>query len=256
MLMFNIPQALLWIAIYECRKFGDDELNERLTKLAASIDCEDRPNSLLAVHLKFQAPIKLQDAKEIRDIPESMLGAGSAVAAVIYKTAHDELLRAGLSGKITMRGCPLSNGIIAAVPHAASIGYLPGWEPAARLEAIPPDEFARLTFIDGDKGVEAVPKESPARGFPRWCDLSLVADDVRKLWPLEAAIDIAPPPVVKAKKPDAQLSEATEALKKIYPDGKPSSINRPVMKGKVEDKIGRPISLSTLDRARKKLWPK
>jgi hypothetical protein len=255
MLTFNIPQALLWIAIYKCREFGDDALNGRLTQLAASIDCEDRPNSLLAVHLKFLAPIKLQDAKEIRDIPESMLRAGSTVADMIYQTANDELLRAGLSSKITMRGCPISNEIIAAVPHVASIGYLPGWGPPARLEVIPPDEFARLTFIDGGKGVEAVPKESPARGFPRWCDLSLVADDVRKLWPLEAVTDSTPPHVVKAKKPDTQVSDVVEALKKIYPDGRPASANRAAMKGKVEEKLGREISFSTLDRARRKLWP-
>ena len=66
----------------------------------------------------------------------------------------------------------------------------------------------------------------------------------------------APPFVHKTKKSDSQLSDTVEALRTIYPNGGPASINRPVMAKKVEEHLGRYVSPSTIDRARKLAWPR
>src|SRR6202040_305537 len=92
-----------------------------------------------------------------------------------------------------------------------SIEYLPGRGPTTYLDFIPAAEFAELRFIDRE-GIEAVPKD-PAREFPRWRDLSVAADDVRRLWPIET------PDAGKKRGPAPALTESVKARMRQYDPG-------------------------------------
>jgi hypothetical protein len=57
----------------------------------------------------------------------------------------------------------------------------------------------------------------------------------------------------RLKRPATQVPDVVRALLELYPSGPPTA-NRGVMLKAVGQHIGRPISLATLDRARKKAW--
>jgi hypothetical protein len=86
-------------------------------------------------------------------------------------------------------------------------------------------------------------------------EITINKGDIDRLWPDEVVTDTAPASVRKTKKSDTQLSDTVEALKKIYPEGESASINRSVIAKKVKERLGRTVSLSTIDRARKLAWP-
>ena len=172
--MFNVPQALLWIANYQARKFSADDLKARLTYLA------DSP-SLFAVHQMFSKKGKLPEDNTRSDIQESLSAEIEDPAEVIFKNSHDDLVQNLFAGKIAMRGRPVQTQACA-IPFSVSFGYLLGCAPISHLEVIPAAAFGDLQFKDRE-GVEAVPLDFPSREFPRWRDLSLSGDDVRRLWP-------------------------------------------------------------------------
>jgi hypothetical protein len=68
-----------------------------------------------------------------------------------------------------------------------------------------------LRFIDRE-GIEAVPKDFPAREFPRWRDHSVVADDVRRLWPIETPIAAG-----KKRGPKTRQLDRVIALMRTWP---------------------------------------
>src|ERR1700720_3608671 len=93
--MFNVPQALLWIANYQVRKFSADDLKARLAYLA------DSP-SVFAVHQMFS---KKGEANTRSDVQESLSAKIADPDEIIFKNSHDELVQKKLvAGRITMRG--------------------------------------------------------------------------------------------------------------------------------------------------------
>jgi hypothetical protein len=175
--MFNVPQALLWIANYQVRKFSADDLKARLAYLA------DRP-SVFAVHQMFSKKGNLPEDNTRSDIQESLSAEIADPAEIIFNNSHDDLVQNLFAGRIAMRGRPVQTQACA-IPFSVSFGYLLGCAPISHLEVIPAAAFGDLQFKDRE-GVEAVPLDFPSREFPRWRDLSLSGDDVRRLWPVEA----------------------------------------------------------------------
>lgn len=213
MSMFNVPQALLWIGNHKLEKFDPDRLEKHLALLASPINFEGSPRapSLFAVLLAFQKPVALPDGEDTNDVTESLSTAIADPATAILKGAQDELLRNLLAGNIVMYGREvrqpeeilLKNGTRSHIERA------PG--PSIPLEAIPAASFAGVRFIDRE-GVEAAPKEFPAKEFPRWCDLSLSEDDVRRLWPIKR-----PPAVGKKRGPKMPQLERVKAEMHLLP---------------------------------------
>jgi hypothetical protein len=196
--VFNIAQALLWICNHRERKFTGDKLEAQLAFLAAppavgGVRC---PPSRFFVHQMFSKGTRLSRAYTPGDIQsapraisdEATRLPGNYPAPSVLQRAHDDLIEELRKGKIAISGrrvrepetVRLENGVL------GSIEYLPGRGPAIDLEIIPPVAFAELQFVDRDDGIEAVPMDFQAHKFPRWRDLSVVADDVRRLWPAES----------------------------------------------------------------------
>jgi hypothetical protein len=59
----------------------------------------------------------------------------------------------------------------------------------------------------------------------------------------------------RAPKGNPQLAETVQALRELYGECAPTNMNRSAMRAAVEGKVRRTVSLSTLDRARRKVWP-
>jgi hypothetical protein len=63
------------------------------------------------------------------------------------------------------------------------------------------------------------------------------------------------PKISPATKGKPQLAETAKALREIYGERSPANVNRSAMQEAVKQKLGRTVSLSTLDRGRRQAWP-
>jgi hypothetical protein len=161
--VFNIAQALLWICNYHLRKFDEAGLNAKLAHLAKPVmfgGCKCTP-SLSEVAVIFAKGVPLSDATDT-SIQEASRASRADPAKLILLRALDDLKQKLLAGALAISGR----------------------QPGGNLEIIPALAFRERQFVDHD-GIEAVHMDFPVRTFPRWRDLSALADDVRRLWPAE-----------------------------------------------------------------------
>ena len=132
-------------------------------------------------------------------------------------------------------------------------------------------QAGRIQPIDENGGI--MPREKWAHATPGdWPDVRMLRDEILKEFPAEplsafpanvsghaattsaaATSEVPPPP---RRKRSATKSPAAEAaLRQLYPSGPSPSPDRKAIHRAVEDKMGTTVSVTTVDRARAKLWP-
>ncbi len=202
-------------------------------KLAQLAD--PRAASLVSVDALFSKWVSLPGANTRGDIQKALRAGNDkwarprSPAASIFQRAQDELL----AGKITMRGRPVRPPKMFRLDSGSVIEFPPfpplpdAVEP---LEIIPGAALAELRFIDRE-GIEAVPDQRrfPAREFPRWRDLSIVAEDVRRVWPFDRPIATGPQMAKQVGRPKGTRHMTSDApiisrMKMLFAEGQAKSL--------------------------------
>jgi len=233
----NLAQAMFWIANTLGGYLDAEVISEVLTKLP-----EGSPGSEPSLFLSMMRFQRL-DPGDVRTETRFVLGQEREAqvrgdgAAEHWSEAEKQLLDKLQAGALTMKG--RKDG-------AAGDSVAP----------IPADDFQQIRFGQAEDGnPRAFFRTKPDRF---WDMLTLSSDAVAELWPIAGRPEAgdAGQPDAKPGRPTSKLNDVVRALQQLYPSGEPDSVDRPHMIGRVEEAIGRGVSAKTLDRARKKAWPK
>jgi hypothetical protein len=166
---------------------------------------------------------------------EELVQVGSATSELFEKKAVNELSREIRDGGLK---------VIASEPA-----------PGAKTKVVDNAELVNVVIRDR-AGEAALCDPNDERIY--WKTIRLMAGEIRRRWPAKDAPVPRKAPAAQHRRrtrSDAKLSDAVNALLMLYLEGPPTSIDREAMRKRVEKKIERAMSLSTLDRARKKAWP-